>query len=335
MTGAQVRIRRATVADAAAMTRLIWGAFGARPKLDPPAPALSETPDSVAADITARGGLVARTDGGPVVGGLLFGSGPGLRLTRVCTDPTLRHHGIAAALVEEAEWLAARRGIGLVSLVARRELTENVTFWTSLGFRPIPPELFTVPDRVPHHLHLGRAAPVYREIAGPDRMRELGTALAGLLRAGDLVLLTGELGAGKTTLTQGIGAGLGVLGPVTSPTFAIAREHPGPAGRPGLLHVDGYRLDGPAELADLDLETPGAGRVTVVEWGGGLAEGLAPERLEIELSAPPPGDPRWAVVERGDEPGAEPRLVTIRAVGGGWALRGLSELRGLSQLRGL
>lgn len=318
-----MRIRRATVADAPALTRLIWAAFGARPRLDPPAPALSETPDSVGADIEARGGLVAREEGGPVIGGLLFGTGPGLRLTRVCTDPAIRHHGIAAALVEEAEWLAARRAIGLVSLVARRELTENVAFWAGRGYRPVPQELFAAVDRQPHNLHLGKASPVWRQIDGPDGMRELGTALAGLLRAGDLVLLTGELGAGKTTLTQGIGAGLGVRGRVSSPTFAIAREHPPAAGPgPGLVHVDAYRLGGPDELADLDLETPAVDAVTVVEWGRGLAEGLGAERLEIDITVPPPDDPRWA----GADEEREPRVVTVRAVGGDWALRGLAGL---------
>jgi tRNA threonylcarbamoyladenosine biosynthesis protein TsaE len=331
VTAVDMHVRRATVADAPAMCRLIWAAFGARPPLDPPAPALAETPDSVGAEINARGGLVAREPGGPVIGCLLFGSGPGLRLTRVCTDPAVRHHGVAGVLVEQAEWLAARRATELVSLVARRELTENVTFWQGLGYRPVPPELFAEHDRLPHNLHLAKAAPVWREIDGPEAMRELGTRLAGILRAGDLVVLTGELGAGKTTLTQGIGAGLGVRGRVTSPTFVIARQHPGAVP---LVHVDGYRLSGPDELADLDLETPAADAVTVVEWGRGLAEGLAPERLEISLDTPAPDDPRWARAARSgtsaddaEDTGAEPRTVTVRAVGGGWALRGLRALR--------
>lgn len=309
-------IRRATVADAPGVTGLIWAAFGARPKLDPPAPALSETPVSVAAEITARGGLVAREPGGPVVGGLLFGSGPGLRLTRVCTDPTARHRGIAAALVEAAERLAAARGIEMLSLVARRELTENVAFWSGQGFDPIPMELFAPADRVPHNVHLGKATPRRVEVADPTAMRALGAQLAPRLRAGDLVLLSGELGAGKTTFTQGLAGALGVAGRVTSPTFVIAREH---AGDLPLVHVDGYRLSGPDELADLDLESPAAGAVTVVEWGTGLAEGLAAERLEIHIEVPPPDDPRWATVTAEDEP----RTVTIRARGGGWALRGI------------
>ena len=122
-------------------------------------------------------------------------------------------------------------------------------------------------------------------------MRALGRRLAALLRAGDLVILSGGLGAGKTTLTQGIGEGLGVRGPVTSPTFVIARVHPplvaagGPMGPgPALVHADAYRLGSSLELDDLDLDADTAISVTVVEWGEGLAEGLAADRLEIAIT---------------------------------------------------
>src|SRR5215468_11216743 len=108
-----------------------------------------------------------------------------------------------------------------------------------------------------------------------EDMREYGRHLARLLRAGDLVVLTGDLGAGKTTLTQGIGEGLKVRGPITSPTFVIARVHPSLCGGPSLVHVDAYRLAGFAELDDLDLDASLAESVTIVEWGEGLAEGLA------------------------------------------------------------
>jgi tRNA threonylcarbamoyladenosine biosynthesis protein TsaE len=141
-------------------------------------------------------------------------------------------------------------------------------------------------------------------------MRDLGRALAGLLRAGDLVILTGPLGAGKTTLVQGIGEGLGVRGPVTSPTFVIARVHPprtsGSGPGPSLVHADAYRLGSVAELDDLDLDADTATSVTVVEWGEGLAEGLAEDRLEISIRPDPDGagrtvrltphGPRWAGV---------------------------------------
>jgi tRNA threonylcarbamoyladenosine biosynthesis protein TsaE len=114
---------------------------------------------------------------------------------------------------------------------------------------------------------------------------DLGMRLGRLLRAGDLVLLTGGLGAGKTTLTRGIGEGLCVRGPVTSPTFVIARVHPSLVGGPALVHVDAYRLGGALELDDLDLDADVADSVTVVEWGHGVAERLADAYLEVELTA--------------------------------------------------
>ncbi len=136
-------------------------------------------------------------------------------------------------------------------------------------------------------------------------MHDLGVRLAGLLRAGDLLVLTGHLGAGKTTLTRGIGEGLKVRGPITSPTFVIARVHPSLAGGPPLVHVDAYRLGGFAELDDLDLDASVAESVTVVEWGEGLAEGLAEDRLEL-------------IISRGDGPGEE-REVRIVGVGHRWS----------------
>lgn len=113
--------------------------------------------------------------------------------------------------------------------------------------------------------------------------REWGVRLGRLLGAGDLVVLTGDLGAGKTTLVQGIAEGLGVRGPVTSPTFVISRIHPSLVGGPALVHVDAYRLGGFAELDDLDLDASLEESVTVVEWGHGLAEDLSEDRLEVTL----------------------------------------------------
>lgn len=110
-----------------------------------------------------------------------------------------------------------------------------------------------------------------------------GVRLAALLRAGDLVVLTGSLGSGKTTLVQGIASGLGVHGQVTSPTFVIVRVHAPIGAGPALVHVDAYRLGGVAELDDLDLDTTLAESVTVVEWGESTAEGLSEDRLEVSL----------------------------------------------------
>src|SRR5215467_11313309 len=129
--------------------------------------------------------------------------------------------------------------------------------------------------------------PADLRIATDVAMRDLGRELAAGLRAGDLVVLTGPLGAGKTTLVQGIGQGLGVRGPVTSPTFVIARVHPSLGQGPALVHADAYRLGSRAEIDDLDLDTDLDSSVTVVEWGEGLVEDLAPGHLEITISMPP------------------------------------------------
>ena len=141
--------------------------------------------------------------------------------------------------------------------------------------------------------------PAEMEIATDTDMRALGERLATTLRAGDLLILTGPLGAGKTTLVKGIGSGLGVRGPVTSPTFVIARVHPGPVVP--LVHADAYRLGSVLEVDDLDLDT--ANSVTVVEWGEGLAEGLADDRLEISISP---------------DPESQRRTVRIRGIGARW-----------------
>ena len=121
------------------------------------------------------------------------------------------------------------------------------------------------------------------EVPTAGAMRDLGRRLAAGLRAGDLLVLSGPLGAGKTTLVQGIGEGLGVRGPITSPTFVIARVHPSLRGGPALVHADAYRLGGVAEIDDLDLDSSAASSVIAVEWGEGLAEGLSDDRLEVTI----------------------------------------------------
>jgi alanine racemase/tRNA threonylcarbamoyladenosine biosynthesis protein TsaE len=141
-------------------------------------------------------------------------------------------------------------------------------------------------------------------------MRELGREIGALLRAGDLVVLTGPLGAGKTTLTAGIGAALGVRGPITSPTFVLARTHPAPDGRPPLVHVDAYRLRSAAELDDLDLDYDGA--VVVVEWGEGLLDGVSESLVEVRIERP-------AAASGETDDAQEPRTVEVRASGPRWA----------------
>lgn len=135
-----------------------------------------------------------------------------------------------------------------------------------------------------------------RQLATADDTRAFGASLARELLAGDLVILTGGLGAGKTTLTQGLAEGLGVRGPITSPTFVIARIHPSLVGGPSLVHADAYRIGGISELDDLDLDASLEDSVTVVEWGHGVAEDLSDDRLEIVLRADPETESRTVVI---------------------------------------
>ena len=162
-------------------------------------------------------------------------------------------------------------------------------------------------------------AEVNLTVATPEAMNELGRRVAAELRAGDVVVLTGDLGAGKTTLTRGLGEALGVRGAVTSPTFVIARTHPRANELPPLVHVDAYRLSDPLELDDLDIDF--AGSIVVVEWGKGMVEALAPERLEIDIDRPH-GARSGSGLDDGVtdiERDVEPRKVTIRTVGERWA----------------
>jgi tRNA threonylcarbamoyladenosine biosynthesis protein TsaE len=140
-----------------------------------------------------------------------------------------------------------------------------------------------------------------------DDTKALGARLGALLRAGDVVVLSGPLGAGKTALVQGIGAGMQVTGRIASPTFVLARVHPAALpGRPALVHVDAYRLGSLAEVDDLDLDVDVQSSVTVVEWGAGLAERLAESWLSVALA-------------RADD--SEERTATVAGNGGDWAER--------------
>jgi tRNA threonylcarbamoyladenosine biosynthesis protein TsaE len=145
----------------------------------------------------------------------------------------------------------------------------------------------------------------------PEQMRELGRRLARLLRAGDLALLTGELGAGKTTLARGLGEGLGVRGAVTSPTFVIARVHPSLGEGPPLVHVDAYRLGGGLEeMEDLDLDVSLPESVVAVEWGEGKVEELSEERLHVVIERASGGDADTDLVDV--------RTVTVTGIGTRW-----------------
>ncbi|MFD8412917.1 tRNA (adenosine(37)-N6)-threonylcarbamoyltransferase complex ATPase subunit type 1 TsaE [Streptomyces sp. NPDC059650] len=160
----------------------------------------------------------------------------------------------------------------------------------------------------------GAAAGARITVDSPEAMQALGRSIAGLLRPGDLVLLTGELGAGKTTLTRGLGEGLGVRGAVTSPTFVIARVHPSLRGGPALVHVDAYRLGGGLdEMEDLDLDVSLPESVVVVEWGDGKVEELSEDRLHVVIAR--------AVGH--EEVLDDVREVSVRGVGERWAAPGL------------
>ncbi len=151
-------------------------------------------------------------------------------------------------------------------------------------------------------------------IATAERMHELGVALGAQLGAGDVLALDGELGAGKTTLTRGIGEALGVRGTVTSPTFVLARTHPRESGPP-LVHVDAYRLGSPVELDDLDLDLERS--ILVMEWASGMVDAIADEWLSLRIERPTGGDPAAE---------DEPRTVRVEPHGGRWAdLRFLAE----------
>ena len=293
-----LEVQRVGPEAAAQVLAVVRAAFEARPPLDPPAAALTETVETIAAKLAAHGGLLACLDGEPVGALVLDPIGSTTYLRRFGVHPDAQGHGVAAELIEAA--VAAADGSEDLTVVAREELPATIRFWERQGFREIRRESPNVELRRPLRTHAF-------QVPDADAMRALGRSLAGQLAKGDLVVLSGELGAGKTTFTQGLGAGLGVRGDITSPTFVIARVHPSLIGGPDLVHVDAYRLGGLDELDDLDLDASLDDAVTVVEWGEGLAEGLSESRLEV-------------AIVRGDAPhdGLDPRRVEVTPVGPRW-----------------
>jgi tRNA threonylcarbamoyladenosine biosynthesis protein TsaE len=308
-----IEVREVGPEQAAEVVDVIRAGFGAREVLDPPSTAPAETVASVAEQLEQHGGLLAVSELG-TVGAILFESdGALLALRRVSVHPDSQGRGVARALIRRAEKVAGARGIEGVSALARAELPRTVRFWEHLGYH--------VTDQDGVELTVTKVLPVKRELTSGDEARALGERLAGVLRAGDLVILSGDLGAGKTTFTQGIGAGLDVRGEVTSPTFVISRVHPASSGGPSLVHVDAYRLGGIAELDDLDLDTSLDDAVTVVEWGEDVAEGLAPTRLEVTITRAR-GDDDQPDLAREDH---DPRTFRFVPVGTRWVGTGLRD----------
>ncbi len=283
------------------MRAVVLPAFHGRPPLNPPAAALSETEEMLAALLAHHGGLIASFEGVDVGALVLDPVGSTMYLRRFGVDPGHQGHGVARALIDAA--VEAAKGFEDLTVVAREELPNTIQFWERQGFREILRETPNVELRRPLRTFLF-------DVPDAEAMRALGADLAGQLAAGDLIVLSGELGAGKTTFTQGLGQGLGVRGDVTSPTFVIARVHPSLGDGPALVHADAYRLGGIHELDDLDLDTSLDDAVTVVEWGEGVAEGLSESRLELRIIR--------ALAHVDEQAELDPRRVLMTPIGPRW-----------------
>lgn len=290
----RIELRTARVDDASILLGIINAAFQARLPVDPPAEALSETVETLAQLITSGTGLIAELDGEPVGGLVISRTGDRIGLHRVGVIPSARGKGVATELVRGAALIGVEQGARTVQLFARAEFPELLQWWGTHGFE--------VEQELPNGYLLSRSLPKRIMVPTASAMQDLGRRVAAHAQPGDVIVESGDLGAGKTTFTQGIGAGLGIEGPVTSPTFVLSRVHPNPGGGPALVHVDAYRLGSAAELEDIDLETSLADSVTIIEWGAGISEWLSDNRLEIDIL-------------RGDDPNDETREVYLTGYG--------------------
>ncbi|GAC1444940.1 MAG: hypothetical protein NVS3B26_12060 [Mycobacteriales bacterium] len=282
--------------DAEEVSALTSAAFDGQQTLTPPSGALAETTEQIRSDFASQGGVLLRDDDGHLIACCRVRRlGLAWVLRRCAVAPAHRRRGVGRRLVEAAEEWAVEEGAVRTHVGVRDALTDSQRFWQQLGYSPLRAHAGFWTELV-HPLPL--------TLTGLEQTQQLGARLARQLRPGDLLVLNGPLGAGKTALAQGIGLGLDVRGLVTSPTFVLARVH---QGELPLVHVDAYRLrdaGGRLELDDLDLDASLEDSVTVVEWGEGLVEGLAESRLEVHLERPDddsrtaavrPVGPRWSV----------------------------------------
>ncbi len=304
--GREITVRIAARSDAAAILDVVQRAFLARPIVGDQPDAFRDDVRSTEARLENGRGYLTVVDGLPVGVTMVARQRGALRLGRVCVLPDFRQLGVASFMIGVVLQDLAVRGEERVQLLARQEFPPLQAWWTRHGFEPQG----VVEGNC---VVMARVLPVAVEVPDADAMRGLGARLAALLRAGDLIIASGDLGAGKTTLTQGIGAGLDVSGPVISPTFMLARVHPARGDGPALVHVDAYRLGGFAELDDLGLDDSLDASVTLVEWGTGVAEALASDRLEIDI-------------RRGIDPDDETRWVFLTPIGARWSRDALAAI---------
>lgn len=290
-------IRLAEPSDAPELLSVIHAAFSARPPVDPPAEALADELHDVEAAIEHGYGVLVERDGRAIAALLMEIEDGTATLRRVSVLPEAGGAGVGFEMIATTLMAAADLGARRVEIVARAEFPQTIAWWERAGFSKLRP--------LPTGWVMGRSLPVAVRVPDAEAMRALGRRLAGVLRAGDVIVAMGELGAGKTTLTQGIGEGLGVDGPIISPTFVLARIHRNPGDGPDLVHVDAYRLASAGELGDIDLQETQPRSVTLIEWGRGIAEWLSPNRLDIDI-------------QRSDDPADDERTVYLFGVGERW-----------------